>query len=361
MNSKKRKKVKIHYFRILMALLLLVIIIAGIILIIKSCSGNKNSATNSVIVQSQTSEVTDASSDNPENDAVVPTTEPVSVYPKKTADSVTFPTDFDAKYGILIDADTNEIVAYRNYNTIMSPASLTKIMTLIVAVENISDLSDTVEITEDMVEPMIELEASRAGFAVGETPTLEQVLYGIILPSGADACLAAAQYVAGSEEAFVEMMNAKAKELGLKNTKFTNCVGLYDPQHHSTAEDIALILKYALENETCKKVLSTYQYEIPPTEYNPEGLTLTSTVFSRMEGTEMPGVTILGGKTGYTDEAGQCLATFAEANGKTYIMVFSGGTSKWNVVYNTLSGYSMFCVGGEAYVPPTNTITDSSY
>ncbi len=234
----------------------------------------------------------------------------------------------------------------------MYPASLTKVMTLIVAVENIQDFSDTHLISAEMIDPMIEQHASRAGFAAGETPTVEQLLYGMILPSGADASLALAEYVAGSEEAFVALMNEKAEEMGLKNTHFTNVVGLHHEDHYSTAVDMGLILEYAIENETCKKILSEFQYQIPPTEYNPEGILLTSTMFSRMTGTEMPGVTIKGGKTGFTDEAGQCLMNFAEVNGKTYIMVLSGGTSRWQIVYNNLSAYSVYCAGGEAYVPP---------
>jgi len=349
--NKKKKKIKIHYLRIFVAFFIMLLIIIGMIFIISSCGKNKEepnlptgkdiSGNNLLSASDETSEQT-----------TEPTTEPLIQFPVKTNNSNTFPVEFDCKYGILVDTDTNEIIAYRNYNTKMYPASLTKIMTLIVAVENIQDLSDTVLITPEMVDPMIEQEASRAGFIAGETPTLEQVLYGIILPSGADASIAAACYVAGSEDAFVEMMNKKAEEMGLKNTHFTNTVGLHDPRHYSTAEDIAVILNYALKNETCRKVLSTYQYQIPPTEYNPEGLLLESTVFSRMEGTEMPGVIIKGGKTGFTDQAGQCLATFAEANGKTYVLIYSGGTSRWNIVYDTLSGYSIFCVNGQAYVPP---------
>ncbi len=355
MKKGRKKKKKIRYFRIGRALLLLILIVVGFIFMVSSCSDRSTSA-NEVTNISGSSEASDSSefADDEEasEEASEEETVPAVVYPDITDDSDTFPVDFDAQYGILIDTETNEVVAYRNYNTKMYPASLTKIMTLIVAVENIEDLSDTVTITSEMVDPMIEQEASRAGFVAGETPTLEQVLYGVILPSGADASIAAATYVAGSEEAFVEMMNQKAEEMGLKNTHFTNCVGLHNAQHYSTAEDIAVILNYALQNDVCREILSTYQYEISPTEYNPEGLLLTSTVFSRMEGTEMPGVVIEGGKTGYTDEAGQCLATFAEANGKTYILVFAGGTSKWKIIYNTLSAYSIFCVGGEAYDPP---------
>lgn len=352
MNKRRKRKAKLNYFRVGVAVSLLVLIIIGIGFISNSCSDNGKSGSEPAGA--------DVSVTEPSDYVVLtePTTElqvatmPFVVYPQLTETSVTLPADYDSKYAILMDSDTNEIIAYRNHNTRMYPASLTKVMTLIVAVENIENLSDTVLITSDMVDPMVRAHASRAGFAAGETPTLEQVLYGVVLPSGADASLAVCQYVSGSEAAFVELMNQKAQEMGLKNTHFTNASGLHDENHYSTAEDMALILQYAIQDDTCREILSTYQYQVPPTEYNPEGLLLTSTVFSRMTGEEMPNVSIKGGKTGFTDEAGQCLETFAEINGKTYIMVLAGGVSKWQIVYNTLSGYSIFCADGEAYIPP---------
>lgn len=355
MNKRRKHRYKIHYFRIGIAVLLLVLIIIGFSFLCSSC---KKHIENSAVQTGNSAAATTAAPT--EEISVEPTTEvtetavPIVVYPDLASDSIEFDEETDTKYAVLIDTEANEIIAQKNYNTRMYPASLTKVMTLIVAVENAKSLSDTVTITADMIDPMINLHASRAGFVAGETPTVEQILYGTILPSGADAALAAAVYVAGSEEAFVAMMNQKAQEMGLKNTHFTNVVGLHDENHYSTAEDMALILEYAIRNETCRKILSTYQHQIPATEYNPEGLLLTSTLFSRMEGTEMPGVTVCGGKTGFTDEAGQCLETFAEINGKTYILVFAGGISKWQAVYLTLSTYSVCCAGGEAYVPPVN-------
>lgn len=349
--NKRKKKHKIRYFRIGMALILLVLIIIGIVFIAIRIPGKGKvsvPAGNTPVTADPAEQTSAGSSQEPTTEAL-----PIIFYPELTANSIQLPEEADTKYAILIDTETNEIVAYKDYNVRMYPASLTKVMTLIVAAENISDLNDTVLITADMIDPMINLHASRAGFCAGETPTLEQVLYGVVLPSGADAALAAAYYVAGSEAAFVEMMNQKAQEMGLKNTHFTNVSGLHDEQHYSTAEDMAMILEYAIQNKLCEKILSTYQYTIPPTEYNPEGLLLTSTLFSRMEGTEMPGVIVKGGKTGYTDEAGQCLESYAEINGKTYIMVLAGGVSKWQAVYMTLSGYSVYCAGGEEYVPPT--------
>lgn len=352
MNKRRKKKRKLNYFRVGIAAFLLVLIIIGIFFIASSCSDKPvDNATNAGLNAAQSSSVPEKTTE-PTTEELTEAAVPLVVYPHKTENSVTFPTDFDAKYSILYDTETDEIIAYCNYNTRMYPASLTKVMTLIVAVENITDYSDTHLITAEMIDPMIDQHASRAGFAAGETPTVEQLLYGMILPSGADASLAIAEYVAGSEEAFVALMNEKAEEMGLKDTHFTNVVGLHNEKHYSTAEEMALILEYAINNEKCREILSAYQYQIAPTEYNPEGILLTSTMFSRMTGTEMPGVVIQGGKTGFTDQAGQCLANFAEINGKTYIMVQCGGTSRWQIVYNNLSAYSIYCADGEAYVPP---------
>ncbi|MDE5582499.1 MAG: serine hydrolase [Ruminococcus sp.] len=272
------------------------------------------------------------------------------VRPVKTEDSQRFPNEYDADFAVLINADRNEVVAYKNANSKMYPASLTKIMTLIIAVENIEDLNDRVKITDDMVFPMIELDASRAGFLPDETPKLRDVLYGLVLCSGADSAMAVSEYVAGSEEAFVEMMNAKAEELGLDGTHFANAVGLHDKENYSTVTDMALILEYAIQNDICRKIISAYEYKVPPTEQNPEGLTFTSNFFSRMYGDEMPDVTIKGGKTGYTDKSGNCIESYAEINGETYILVLCKCSNKWNAIYDTLSLYSVYGAGGEKYI-----------
>jgi len=295
----------------------------------------------------------EAVTDSSEASAQGETTVPFVVYPEMTDRSVRFSDDYDAAHSILINADDNEVIAYRNHRGRMYPASLTKVMTLIVAVENISNMSERVLITNEMVDPMIALDASRAGFVPGETPELKDVLYGMILMSGADASLACAEHIAGSEEAFVALMNSKAEEMGLKNTHFTNVSGLHDLDHYSTAEDMAVILEYAIQNSTCREILECYEYKYGPTELNPEGLTFTSTLFSRMYGDEMPGVLIKGGKTGYTDESGNCIESFAEVGGKTFILVLCGGKTNWNNIYDTLSAYSVYCAKGDRYEPPT--------
>lgn len=352
MNKRRKRRRIANLFKAGTAAFLLVLIISGIFTAVHLINrgGDSVPAVNTGDTEAFTDEQPDtsgAATEQTEEAAV-----PFVVFPEKTDKSVKFGKDYDARNALLICVDDNEVIAYKDEHVQLYPASLTKVMTLIIAVENNDDLSATIPITYDMVAPYIALDASRAGFVPDETPTLKDVLYGLILCSGADAALAAAEHTAGSEEAFVELMNLKAQEIGLKHTRFANVVGLHDKNNYSTAEDMAVLLEYAIQNDLCREILSTEEYKVPPTEQNPEGLTFKSTLFSRMYGDEMPGVKINGGKTGYTDKAGSCMATFAEVGGKTYILVLCGGTTPWNIVYNTLSAYSVYCAGGKPYVPP---------
>ena len=355
MNKRRKQWRNAKLLKAGTAFFLLVLIFGGITAAKYLIKHNRRTVPDSAVSDSfvastgKLSEVSESTTEQAGKMAV-----PFVIFPEKTDKSKEFTKDYDAKNAILINVDDSEVIAYRNEQIKLYPASLTKIMTLIVAVENIDDLSATVPITYDMVAPYIALDASRAGFEPDETPTLKDVLYGMILCSGADASLAAAEYVAGSEKAFVRLMNDKCREIGLKYTNFTNVVGLHDKNNYSTAEDIAVVLEYAIQNPVCREVLSAVEYKVPPTKQNPEGLTFESTLFSRMYGDEMPGVKIIGGKTGFTDEAGNCMATFAEINEKIYILVLCGGKTNWNNVYNTLSAYSVYCTGGKAYTPPEN-------
>ncbi len=282
---------------------------------------------------------------------------PKPVYPVYTDETAAIPATADAAYAILVDVTENRVVAAKGADVRTYPASVTKVMTLLVAVENITDFSDTFTMTYAITDPLYVQNATVAGFSNNEAVVLEDLLYGTILPSGADACQALAEYVAGTDAAFVEMMNARALELGLKNTHFTNTSGLHHPDHYTTAEDMAVILRAAMENEHCRQVLSTYQYTTAVTPQHPEGILLTSTLFSRMYGTEPDGATVIAGKTGYTTEAGHTVASFAEGmDGHEYILVTLKGTNKWEATYDAIELYTQFCPGTEK----TETSTTST-
>ena len=270
------------------------------------------------------------------------------VYPSEAEQYEDFENDdFTAEYAILVDVDNNEIVAGKSYDKKIYPASLTKLMTLLVAVENIESLDDTYTFTYDDIHPLVVENASRADFAVDETVTAKDMLYASILVSGADGTLGLSKITAGSEEAFVELMNKKAEEMGLKNTHFTNVSGLHDENHYSTAEDIAVILQEAIENETCREILSTVEYTTSKTEQHEEGIILRSLVFQRLTDYYVEnGGEILGGKTGFTDESKHSLATFYEDNGKTYVCVTSKSADMWKAVEDSIMLYEKFAVGG---------------
>lgn len=263
-------------------------------------------------------------------------------YPVTDAGTELLPPAITSGYAVLLDVDENRIVGEKFADVRMYPASMTKLMTLIVAIENTEDLDDTYTFTEEELAPLIEQNASRAGFDPGETVTITDLLYGAALPSGADATHALAVHTAGSEEAFVQLMNEKVEAMGLTDTHFMNASGLHDPDHYSTALDMALILEYCLRNDLCREVISTYTYTSGATEQHPEGIEMYDTMFGKMYGTEVEGITILGGKTGFTDEAGHCLASYARTpDGHTYIAVTAMGQTKWKPVFEAFKLYGI--------------------
>ena len=222
---------------------------------------------------------------------------------------------------ILLDRDSGNILAEKRAGKKIYPASLTKIMTALLLVEYTEDPDEVTEIPEYFFPELYAEEASTAGFWPGETVCLRDLLYGILLPSGAECCRTAADWIAGSEEAFVDLMNEKAKEVGMKHTHFSNSTGLQDADHYSTVEDISVLLRYALEKEAFREAFTCSQYSVPPSDQHPEGFTFYSTLSPFQEQMQIPGGKILGGKTGYTEEAGLCLASLGQAGKKEYILV----------------------------------------
>lgn len=215
---------------------------------------------------------------------------------------------------ILYNLNDDKVLLEEKSNEKAHVASLTKIMTTIVAIENIDDFNEKITITNDMIKD-IEWDVAVVGFNVGEKVTYNDLLYGSLLSSGADAVNALALSVSDSYDDFVDLMNKKVKELGLKNTKFANVVGLYDEDNYSTAYDMAQILKYSLENEKFKSVFETKKYTTTT------GRKLKSTVESYGERLNKDLSYIKGGKTGYINAAGYCLASTSEIDDVNYLLV----------------------------------------
>lgn len=206
----------------------------------------------------------------------------------------------------------------------MYPASMTKIMTAILTIENYPDLDTTLSVDQETYDYLYNQDASMAGFQPGENVTIRDLLYGMLLPSGAECCLTVAKSLDGSEAAFADRMNQKAAEIGMANTHFVTATGLHDDNHYSTAEDMALLFKYCLADGDFRAVVTSRQHTTQPTDQHPDGITLSSTLFSTISGYQIDAPEILGGKTGYTDEAGHCLASLASVGGQEYILVTAG-------------------------------------
>lgn len=242
--------------------------------------------------------------------------------------------ELHSPYAILLDVETGQVLAEKNSEGRMYPASITKLMAALVAVEHTEDWSAKIEIPQEIFTKLYFEHASLAGFEPGEKVTPEELLYGMLLPSGAECCSTYAAWLAGDEETFVEWMNEKAAELGMASTHFTNTSGLHDEKHYSTAKDMAILLGQCLQNEKLKIALSAENYQTQSTTQHPQGLTLESTLFQAIAGSssltkmytklQRAGVTQLGGKTGYTSQAGLCLASFADVNGREYLLVTAG-------------------------------------
>ena len=230
----------------------------------------------------------------------------------------------NSPYAVLMDASTGEVLAEQNADTQMYPASMTKILTAVTAMESVNSLDEIVTMPYEIYAALYEEGASMAGFEAGEQASVRQLLYGVILPSGAECCIALADLIDGSESAFVQRMNEKAQALGMSSTHFVTCTGLHDAQHYSTVRDIAVLLQYALQSSDFREIFTAHSYSVAPTAQHPEGFTFYSTMFQSLGDASVTGGEILGGKTGYTEEAGLCLASLAQVNGREYILVTAG-------------------------------------
>lgn len=251
---------------------------------------------------------------------------------------------------VLVDVQSGTVLAEKGMDEKIYPASMTKVMTLLVAAENLPDLDATFTMTQAIIDPLYLAGASMAGYVNGETVTMRDLLYGAVVPSGAEATEALAQAVAGSEEAFVTMMNEKAAALGLTNTHFMNTSGLHDENHYSTVREIALILQAALENETCTEILSAENYRASETEQHPDGLAMTNKFLYRVHHEyALNGAEITAAKTGYTAEAMNCCASAGTTpDGRSVICVTANAWTGEFCIEDHIALYTKYCGSAEA-------------
>ena len=232
----------------------------------------------------------------------------------------------DCKAAMLIDLNNGRTIYEQNADDKIYPASLTKIMTCLVALER-GNLSDTVTVSETALDNLGE-DSSLAGLQVGEQMSLENLLYCMMIVSGNEACNVVAEHIAGSVSDFVRMMNERAYELGCRNTHFANPHGLHHEEHYTTARDLSIITQAALKSENFKQITNTAEYELPATNLS-EARTLSTTnmLISKSVSNIFYYPKAAGIKTGYTSAAGRCVISTAKSGGMYFLGIVCGAAT----------------------------------
>jgi D-alanyl-D-alanine carboxypeptidase len=249
----------------------------------------------------------------------------------------------DGKAFVLYDAQSGMFLLGKSQDTPMPPASITKVMTVLLAMEKLK-MEDTITITRDMYKT-IPNDYMRLGLTEGEVITVEEALYACLLISANDAAMALAFKMGGSVEGFAEMMNARAKELGCKNTHFTNPYGLADKEHLTTAHDMALITAEALEHKTYTQISTTKHYQMKATNLHAEERGL-SNINPFVSSATYSYEYYIGGKTGFTNLSGYTIVAGARKENRTLIAVILNATASKIRYENLISllnyGYAAF-------------------
>ncbi|GHU49890.1 hypothetical protein FACS1894127_4180 [Clostridia bacterium] len=224
---------------------------------------------------------------------------------------------------LLTNLDTGNVILGKNQKLRVYPASLTKIMTALIAIEYESILPGKITLDKSIFPPLYKGNSTMSGFLPGEDVPVKDLIYGAMLQSGGECCVALAVAIAGSEEEFVALMNRKAEELFMYDTHFTNSTGLHNYDHYSTVRDLSKLLLFALNNIEFREVFTSKEYMTSPTNLRSEARRFENSAYERAENFTVD-VELLGAKTGYTLEAGQCLASMAIKKGVSYIFVSTG-------------------------------------
>lgn len=226
-----------------------------------------------------------------------------------------------SKYAILMEQQSGEILFRKHDKEKMHPASMTKIMTVYLAIQHVQDLNEMITISPDIFPYLEQENASMAGFLPYQKVSIKDLLYGALLSSGAEACETLAMQISGSEDDFVKLMNKEAKRIGMTDTHFSNCTGLDEDDHVSSVYDIGLLLREALKDDTFSTIFQTKSYYTQPSVEYPDGFIMTSTMWQTMEQHDISSPYLMGGKTGYTLDAGLCLASQGTVQGKYYLFI----------------------------------------
>ncbi|MDO4188445.1 MAG: D-alanyl-D-alanine carboxypeptidase [Lachnospiraceae bacterium] len=349
MRRKRRRQVMIN--RCILGTVCICILVGFIFLIRFSVKGiSKLVKENDTETELQGSDDTDLQFNSTEPvielEEVEPEEIPVKTYEAHTTDATVITgADVISERSVMIDLATGDILMQKGYKDRISPASMTKVLTVLVAAEHLTEeqLDDTFTITPEITSYVWKHDCSAVCWSDDEVVTVRDLLYGTILPSGADAAVGLATYIAGSQEAFVDMMNEKIDELGLSGSShFTNCVGLYDDNHYSTVYDIAMMMEAAVDNDLALKALSTKKYVTTSTAQHPDGIEISNWFLRRIEDKDTGGE-VIAAKTGFVNESRNCAVSYGKDNsGNDYVICTQGSTSSWRCIYDHVAMYKQF-------------------
>ena len=328
-RPKRRLKPWVKAALSVIAIALVVVIIA---LSVSKCSsdGAESSSDTQSVTSSETASTVNTT---PENDVL---------RPKSAEYTVTLGGQIESDHAILVDTSDNTILARRNADKIIYPASMTKVMTLLLVAENIDDITATFKMTSKIIDPLYRQDLTLAGFRPNEEVKIIDMIYGMVLESGAEASVGLATYISGSEEEFVKLMNKKAAELGLTNTNFTNVSGLHNKNHYTTCTDMAMIMQAVIKNDFCREIISTEYYTVDKNDFHDE-IKFHSGMFGKMYGNEPEVAQIKGGKTGFTSQSLFCLVSYAVTeDGRDVICVTAHGEQKYTPIYDCITLYKEY-------------------
>ena len=329
---------------VIIAALLVILIVTGVYLAAVGISSRANGGE----------EESDGEGVMSSADATYPFRQQITVQAPEYEDNVSLvisSSEINSDYALLIDVTDGKVIASRKYEQIIYPASMTKVMTLIVAIESLpydSSMDEVITVSESVVKAMAKEGASGYGFKAGDKLTVRELLYAVILQSDGVACIELANYVAGSEENFVKLMNEKAAEMGLTKTNFTNCTGLHSKSHFSTCKEIAMIMSYAMQNTHCANILSAKSHVLS-SDFRSDEYTYTlyhATLASKFDELRpsFNTVSVIGAKSGWTgSDSGYCMVSFAtDKSNRKYVLVTASAPGKNDAITDMQTIYNAY-------------------
>ncbi len=320
---------KLH---MIVALMLALITLMSVITFVVICLPSANAPTSGVITPPDDTTGVGGTTDDPSKPSSYPNVGNWANAESFAGCSIAVPgtaedmLDINSTAAILVDMESLSAVGIKNADKKVQIASMTKVMTLITALELIEtndQMYETVTITQAYIDS---LKGYNKAFKAGDEVYVIDLLYSLILRSGCDSALALADHLAGGEAAFVQKMNALAVEIGCENTKFSNSYGRDDTNNYSTVREVGQIFLYALKNELAYKILTTPKYKYYGNEY--DYIYSESLVHNNFSGKNTGKITVLGGKSGNDAEAGYCLVSFGKTDGGEKYLVVTAGNFK---------------------------------